>query len=697
MRAVGRDLNGLRGRRELVIGGSLVALAARVLAAVVTAWIALLLAVAPAAGHSSLVGSDPPDAAVLAQPPTQLRLQFSEAVAPGLTTIDLVDGSGEAIGPVAVRADPDDAAALVIILPDLRRGAYRLSWKTVAADDLHATRGVLVFGVGAAAPGREASSTDATPPLEVGIRWLDLAALAGLLGALLVAVAVVHPLLRSTAGQADPAVREARRRAFLLATASGGLALLTGVGLVLAEAAAVARAPADIAAAAVAIVTGTPNGAHWLVREVAIATLVALAVDGARRRDGRPAFIATRIGLAVAALGGVVLAVAIAASSHLAADGTPGPVLVLAAHLLAAAAWTGGLAAAAASAVPLMRAPGPGPVVGRAILRRFGGLAVAAVAMLAVSGLLAAGSVVASPDALLFSAYGQALLLKGALFTVVGVLGLGHALGLHPWLRRSLSPFAGLRRPTSWPRIMPSLGAELAGGLAILAVAAFLGSSPPARGAPWQAPPVETQAAVDTPGAAAAAAPNASLVAMNADDLVMTVAIRPNQPGNNFVELAVLDSRRPAPAPIGTVAIRLTDPKGNVAPVPGLRDLGGGRYEGAIDNLAAAGAWAIEVVVTRPGMPDATSRTPWTVLPAAVRAPPATPRRPVVVSAEPLGPVTTGLAGALALAIVAVVAAIVARRRGRGRHRRGPPRIHSDITFRALAAAVPAESMEDAR
>ena len=53
----------------------------------------------------------------------------------------------------------DEPSQLLGTLPSLPRGAYRLSWQSLSADDQHRTAGVLVSGVG-----REVDWT--SPPLQ---------------------------------------------------------------------------------------------------------------------------------------------------------------------------------------------------------------------------------------------------------------------------------------------------------------------------------------------------------------------------------------------------------------------------------------------------------------------------------------------------------------------------------------------------
>src|SRR5437762_2173108 len=74
-----------RARRRLLLAVALAAL-----------WLA---ATAPAAGaHALLRGSDPPAGASLAQPPRTVRLTFTEAPDPALSSIRVLDASGRAVG-----------------------------------------------------------------------------------------------------------------------------------------------------------------------------------------------------------------------------------------------------------------------------------------------------------------------------------------------------------------------------------------------------------------------------------------------------------------------------------------------------------------------------------------------------------------------------------------------------------------------
>ncbi|HEX5689786.1 MAG TPA: copper resistance CopC family protein, partial [Roseiflexaceae bacterium] len=97
----------------------------------------------PVYAHAIVVRSEPADGASLSSAPQQVRLWFSEPVALGFTTLELVDGEGRRI-PVTAQSDaasfalavrsPEAANAstvlMVVELPPLKPNIYRLNWRT---------------------------------------------------------------------------------------------------------------------------------------------------------------------------------------------------------------------------------------------------------------------------------------------------------------------------------------------------------------------------------------------------------------------------------------------------------------------------------------------------------------------------------------------------------------------------------------
>ncbi len=117
-------------------------------------WSALLSAVlvlslhAIADAHATLLSSEPAAGATLATSPSRIRLLFSEAMEPTLATISLVGADGHAT-PLAVSGDPHDVHALIAPLNGVSSGEYRVEWHVISADG-HPVGSSFLFAVGTA-------------------------------------------------------------------------------------------------------------------------------------------------------------------------------------------------------------------------------------------------------------------------------------------------------------------------------------------------------------------------------------------------------------------------------------------------------------------------------------------------------------------------------------------------------------------
>jgi len=612
---------------------------------------ALILALAPAAlGHAVLEASDPDDGTTLEKPPALISLHFSEPVSTAGGSFELVSIDGQRI-PLQARSSTEaDATTVILDVPLLEQDLYRLRWSVLSSDDLHVTRGTLVFGIGV--PAQVSTAEDAiTSPAEVAVRWLDLLAFTMLVGAMSLLLAGLPRAwgMAGDGGVGDAeagAVARARGRLLRLAVVSAIAALTFGAArLAVLAAGAGAANPAGIGA----IVTGSTFGGLWLAREAALITaLVGLIAAFRGQHPGQGAALAAGVCVFAAATFQ-------AATGHLVARiGAPLAVPVGVVHLVAAGVWVGGVLALAVAVVPAVREGDVGRRYARRVLARFGRLAAVALVGLVISGTFLAGQLVATPDALVGSAYGAALLAKAILVAGVAVLGLLNAAAVHPSIGRLIGRGVPLGTGARFGGhdLRHSVRAEALGGLAILGLAAFIASTPPARGPAWD--PIRPDAVT-------------SAVAGVAADLLVTVDVRPNRPGRNFVSIGVIDTRRPALAPVERVTVRLTDPDGS-AVEPSVAALGAGRFE-ATPRLAGTGDWRVQVTIVRPGLADAVFETPWTLVAAGA------PRsgRQVVISDATLEPILTSLAAAIGVLGLAVAAALVIyarRRRARATARR---------------------------
>lgn len=226
------------------------------------------------------------------------------------------------------------------------------------------------------------SATD----LAIGaLRWVEYAGLIYVIGVFVV---------RRLAGNA-PRIAWARppmERAL-------AAALVGGLGVVVAE----ALVAGHSLSGAATFLFGDAAGWVRIVRVAAEGLALALCLLG--RRMVAPAAIFAAASLAFA--------------GHAAALGQPaGPIFADALHVLSAGVWAGGIMALAA-----VRPPGGwNGEEGKALLSRFGRVALIAFAITAMTGVLAATSVLGSPSDLWTTPYGLVLSVKSAGVLVMVVL-----------------------------------------------------------------------------------------------------------------------------------------------------------------------------------------------------------------------------------------------------------------------------------
>jgi copper transport protein len=297
-------------------------------------------------------------------------------------------------------------------------------------------------------------------------------------------------------------------------------------------------------------------------------------------------------------------------------------ILATTAHLLAMGLWFGGLFALAVGSLPILAArksQAPAGTSGNAygmrlLWARYSLLAVTGAGLIVITGLYNTARQVASIDALLITLSGRALLLKIGLMIVAGALGLINATMIHPALAALVGRI--MRRPKEWSpmsveRLHRIIVIELCVAGTILAAASLLTAAAPARGPEFAPRQVNMSPS------------------MVADDVLVTLSIKPNLPGENVISTAIASTRRPEPAPILRVIQRLTYQDGNLGPVSAdAIMIDKGRYQLGTKQLSMAGRWAIDVVVRRKGLEDAVAHFDWVV--------PATATHTVIVSDQAL-------------------------------------------------------------
>ncbi|PRH77627.1 hypothetical protein C6N75_19235 [Streptomyces solincola] len=380
----------------------------------------VLTTAAPASAHAALTASDPKDGAVVAVAPKEVTLTFSEQVAMGDDSIRVLEPSGKRAdtGTVQDRSGGSGIRHAISLHSGLPDGTYTVAWRVVSADS-HPISGAFTFSIGAPSEQRAEVPRQETGGGLVGALY-GIARYVSYGGFVLLAGGAAFVLACWPRGAAVRPLQKLVVRGWVALTGATLVQLLlrgpyTGVG---AEPGASGGSLADafdlgVLGTVLETKTGTALVSRLLLLGAAALFVAVLFGAYTRREEGDERKDLT-FGLAV---GGTVVAAGIAAtwalSEHASTGIQPGlamPVDVL--HLLAMAAWLGGLAALL---VVLFR----GPSIERAAVRRFSALAFGSVLTLAATGLYQSWRQVGSWSALTGTAYGRLLLLKVALVAVL--------------------------------------------------------------------------------------------------------------------------------------------------------------------------------------------------------------------------------------------------------------------------------------
>jgi copper transport protein len=543
-----------------------------------------------AAAHAALLQSDPAAGGSLATSPDAITLWFSEAVELRYSRVAVLraDGSRVATGDLHLLPDGADHAVRLPLRGDLPRGSYTVVWSVLSAVDGHVTEGFLSFVVGdallptsasEAALARQALTMQGVPSgVAAAVRWLNLLGQAVVAGTLVFLVVVLLPALHG--GRII-----ARRYRRLL---GGALALLLLGHLLAALVQAVSASGLGLRGVLgrplVDLLTDTRYGALWLAR-LAILDALCLAVWALTRQERLPALrgrgrLLWGLTLGCAAL----LLLTTSLGSHAAARA--GTVTWQVAndwlHLAGTAVWVGGLVAlvlALRGSVLSQRAD-----IRLRVLARFSALAGGAVAVLAVTGILAARQSVGGWEGLTTTDYGTWFLLKLAVVVTTVGLGAYHLLVVRPALALDPTPGTPLAR-----RFGRSLRLEAALALAVLAISAVLTITVPGRDL------------LDRSGEPFA-------VSRLTPEMSVTLRMTPGQVGLNTFSVALSPLDLDTFGEVQRVYLRFTP----AAHVTGservqLRQAGPGdsfTFNGTGAWLALEGEWDVTAIVRRSGVPD---------------------------------------------------------------------------------------------
>jgi methionine-rich copper-binding protein CopC len=114
-----------------------------------TACVALATAAAFATAvdaHAFLDRATPAVGSTVHAPPAEIRLAFTQRLEPAFSSVRVLDASGRQVDKSDAHVDPADAALLVVSVPPLARGTYKVVWRVVSVDT-HVTEGDFTFDV----------------------------------------------------------------------------------------------------------------------------------------------------------------------------------------------------------------------------------------------------------------------------------------------------------------------------------------------------------------------------------------------------------------------------------------------------------------------------------------------------------------------------------------------------------------------
>ncbi|MGW3358712.1 copper resistance CopC/CopD family protein [Streptomyces bungoensis] len=560
-----------------------------------TGLLLLLLGTAvPASAHAALRGTDPADGSLLRTAPRQVSLTFTEPVSLLTDSLRVYDPGNHRLRTGEAGHAPGRSDTVRVRLPHrLRTGTYTVAWRVVSADS-HPVSGALTFSVGE----RSATTVGVAPDRTENPTTTSLYGIARYLAYLAAA------LLLGTAAfvaYCRPPTRTHLRRPALAAW--WALLASTVVLFLLRAPYEEGTSPAQSLGLSALGRTATTRPGELLLARLALLLLPVVCAPVLRRWHLRVPRGAVHAATAVLA---TALALTWAASEH-ASAGLQVPLAITSTvlHLLAMAAWLGGLAAL----LTTLRHASEGLA---GTVSRFSRLAFASVTVLVVTGIYQSWRGLGSWQALTGTTYGRILLAKLAAVTLL----LAAASRSRHWTARLASPAPAplpdrVPAPAGGPPLPPadaagapgpaeplpdrlrrSVLAEMAVGFVVLVLTTQLTSTLPGRAA----------ADAARAGTAAAGIPTAS---------VTTIPFDVGRPGGHGKVQITLD---PGRVGVNSVQAVVYGPDGGLASIPELRvtltlparrlgplDTGvtdrGGYWAADSFNLPMPGTWTMKATV----------------------------------------------------------------------------------------------------
>lgn len=541
--------------------------------------------VAPVHAHANLIRSDPPANSVIASPPHQVTLYFTEQVEPKLTGAALYDSSGKEVD-TGYHVDSADATILIITLPTLPSGVYTVAWHAISAVDGHHTSGSFPFGVGNVTirVTQNAGNPFTFPsPAEVVDRWLNILADTIFLGGSIFALSVWIPTISTRRNKPQTVVsRKIESRSALLLTYAMIIGLIaTTLSLVLESFTVAGSSSLNVAlGAAYTILSSTRLGTTWVFRMITLLIAISASTTILKsRKTSKKSWISI---LAI----GLILSLSTSLSSHNAAATNYYPLVNLLSdwiHLVAVGAWIGGLVHLALTIASLRELKGR--FLGE-LIRRFSFVAIISVGIIGLTGIYNLLLEVGSLSALYSTAYGEILLVKLSIFAIMLTFGAANQFVVYDRVVEAKTNRTNRRQGGMWiKRFKLSLRSEIALGIIVLLIVGVLTASSPAAQSTSATPPNQYVPLV--------------LRGYSVEGVNVTVKITPFQVGDNHFDLDFTDAQGAPITNVQSVSVKFKYLDRNVGTSTATAEPNHGTY--ALDGtyLSFAGNWQLEVWAQR--------------------------------------------------------------------------------------------------
>lgn len=106
----------------------------------------LLMAPAVASAHAFLDHAEPRVGSTVKPSPAKVEIWFTQEPEHAFSTIQVFSADGKQVDKSDTHTDPDDAKALLVSVPELPQGTYKVVWHVLSIDT-HRTQGEFKFTV----------------------------------------------------------------------------------------------------------------------------------------------------------------------------------------------------------------------------------------------------------------------------------------------------------------------------------------------------------------------------------------------------------------------------------------------------------------------------------------------------------------------------------------------------------------------